>query len=593
MLFVLIPDTYAATCGDGVVEGGEECDGLLKFIDGDPEFGSCTTGNRCFFEYSCCKFNCQFVGQGAPCQDGNACTSSDTCDQVGNCTGGPAVINGTACDDGLFCTGTESCQNGACTASTGNPCPETACNHCQEDTDSCFDPASDPCSDGSTCVSGGTCDGLGTCVGGVFNTGPCDDGIFCNGDDECLAGACSVHTGDPCTGPDGDAECNESCNEGDENCTGADPDGSACNDGLFCNGAADQCNAGSCSGTGSLACDDGDDCTIEACDEGLDKCTETGWQPNGTACDDDDACTIADECLGGVCTGAPTLLADLCPWALAMREHPTRDQIQSKTQIAIIGDLCGGELKLRGQTTVASDVVADEAAMYPLRLPPQMTVGGEIVSAGGSATAIPKTAFLPYTDPPISSLAGGNILAKSGASGNYDLTGTHDLVAACHAARTSFASYRLALDNLEQTQTAAPVLLKSDQSTTITAATPGGVNVIDVTGSIKVGHRGLLQLSGGGNPDTVVILRVNGGLSLLVSGALELTDGLTASNTLIYVKGKRCFLNRLSVGAGTLFCSPAKFTAQGSAWVGSVYADGKKLLLRNSALIYYLPFNGM
>src|SRR5690349_15195366 len=30
----------------------------------------------------------------------------------------------------------------------------------------------------------------------------CDDGVFCNGTDTCDAGGCSLHTGDPCPGPD-------------------------------------------------------------------------------------------------------------------------------------------------------------------------------------------------------------------------------------------------------------------------------------------------------------------------------------------------------------------------------------------------------
>jgi hypothetical protein len=34
------------------------------------------------------------------------------------------------------------------------------------------------------------------------------------GNDTCTGGTCSTHAGDPCSGPDGDANCSESCNEG-------------------------------------------------------------------------------------------------------------------------------------------------------------------------------------------------------------------------------------------------------------------------------------------------------------------------------------------------------------------------------------------
>jgi hypothetical protein len=79
------------------------------------------------------------------------------------------------------------------------------------------------------------------------NDAPCNDGLFCNGGDTCGGGTCSVHSGDPCDGPDGDGSCAESCNESADNCTAADPDGSACNDGDFCT-VSDECSGGTCTG---------------------------------------------------------------------------------------------------------------------------------------------------------------------------------------------------------------------------------------------------------------------------------------------------------------------------------------------------------
>ena len=104
---------------------------------------------------------------------------------------------------------------------------------------------------------------LGSCA--VDGT-PCDDGIFCNGEDTCSGGSCSVHAGNPCSGPDGDANCSESCDEGTDACTAADPDGSACDDGLLCT-AEETCSSGSCATGAPLDCNDGDPCTIDSCNE--------------------------------------------------------------------------------------------------------------------------------------------------------------------------------------------------------------------------------------------------------------------------------------------------------------------------------------
>ncbi len=67
-----------------------------------------------------------------------------------------------------------------------------------------------------------------------------------------------------------------------ENCDGAgacpedlfEPDGTACNDGLFCT-LAEACSNGVCTDGIPRACDDGDACTANACDEVADACVFT------------------------------------------------------------------------------------------------------------------------------------------------------------------------------------------------------------------------------------------------------------------------------------------------------------------------------
>lgn len=582
---------------DGVVDMGEECDGVngtALFIDGDPAKDSCTTGSRCYFQFTCCKFNCQFVGTpGVPCQDGDSCSGPDTCDQVGVCNGGPAVVDGTPCDDGLFCTGVESCENGRCTSSDGDPCPGTACNVCQEDTDSCFNPAGSSCADGSGCVTGGTCDGAGTCTGGTFADGaPCDDGLYCNGtDDSCQGGTCSVHTGSPCVGSDGDANCQESCDEATDSCNAPDAEGSSCDDTLFCNGDADECVDGACVGSGTAACDDGNSCTEDSCDEGTQECVSS-LLPDGTACADGEICTVDDVCTAGVCTGDPALLEDLCPWTVVLRENAKKDTIRTNIKVEFDGDTCGGSVKFAGETTIYDDLVADEAVgELQVRLAPDAIIGGDIVSSGGGARAFPGSEILPYLA--VSALAPGALAAKDDMSGSYDLTGTHPLATQCHDARTSYPTAVAAVEAFGATQTLPAVSVALGDTFTITANQPGNLNVIDIEGKVKVSKDAILELNGAGDPATVVILRVAGKFQLLLSSQLALTGGLTPDRVLIYSKGKKCQVGDLAFGGGTLLCTPGRIkTGRTVAWVGAMFSDGKLMKVGEKTNVLYQPFVG-
>ncbi|MCK5187632.1 MAG: LamG domain-containing protein, partial [Deltaproteobacteria bacterium] len=82
------------------------------------------------------------------------CTADGDCDDSNLCTDDTCVDyecqntnNTSACDDGLFCNGNDTCSGGSCSIHAGNPCPETECNTCQEDIDSCFDPLGAACTD--------------------------------------------------------------------------------------------------------------------------------------------------------------------------------------------------------------------------------------------------------------------------------------------------------------------------------------------------------------------------------------------------------------------------------------------------------------
>lgn len=236
---------------------------------------------------------------------------------------------GTPCDDGNFCNGADQCGEKVldertvrgCFFHIGNPCVGggECADRCNEAADNCFEPAETPCAiDGNVCTDD-VCDGAGICAhlpkdGAV----PCDDGVFCNGADTCVAGRCDDHGGDPCTGgPECANVCNEDgdtcftpvntpCADDDNACTDDVCDGlgvcaklpneEPCDDGLFCNGE-DACGDGSCS------FHVGDPCAgncVESCDESADTCVE----PAGTRCDDDGNPCTADLCMSGGCTHA-------------------------------------------------------------------------------------------------------------------------------------------------------------------------------------------------------------------------------------------------------------------------------------------------
>jgi hypothetical protein len=109
----------------------------------------------------------------------------------------------------------------------------------------------------------------------------CDDGIFCNGDDECLTGVCDTHDGDPC--PTDGAWCNgdEFCDEANTQCdVQSVPDCS--DDGLFCTGDE------SCDETADLCVSSGDPCGVtETCDENADTCNEEILDDDDDSDDDD------------------------------------------------------------------------------------------------------------------------------------------------------------------------------------------------------------------------------------------------------------------------------------------------------------------
>ena len=153
-------EDLSSLCGNGVVEGWEECDcgTLAQCRDqccvppGDPQGRQActlTAGASCSpSEGLCCTSECQFVLPGL------ACSPPSGCDRGASCTGRTAICPVPASlPDGALCDGaSRMCVGGECSASVcpahgaRQPCsprllsdPRAACSpHCQQPGGSCL-----------------------------------------------------------------------------------------------------------------------------------------------------------------------------------------------------------------------------------------------------------------------------------------------------------------------------------------------------------------------------------------------------------------------------------------------------------------------
>ena len=99
--------------------------------------------------------------------------------------------------------------------------------------------------------------------GGCSVPADCDDGLFCNGVEDCVAGLCAAGTAVDCS--DGVACTKDSCNEETDSCE-SEPNDAACDDANVCNGLETCDTALGCRAGTSPAVDDGVACTVDSCD---------------------------------------------------------------------------------------------------------------------------------------------------------------------------------------------------------------------------------------------------------------------------------------------------------------------------------------
>jgi len=321
----------------------------------------CDDGDKCTTVDTCKGGACK--GSTPPdCNDGNPCTS-DACAKVSGCT---HANNSASCDDGSKCTTVDACKGGSCSGSKppncddGNPCTTDGCNV----STGCTHPANSlGCDDGSKCTTVDKC-AAGKCVGAsapncddgdactsdscdklkgcqqVHNTANCDDGDKCTTVDKCAAGACvgskppNCDDGNPCT------------TDGCDGATGCKPvnNSDACDDGSVCT-TKDVCSKGKCAGGPAKNCDDGNPCTTDSCQ------SDSGCKNvnNTSNCDDGDKCTTADYCNAGSCVGSKppncddgnSCTDDSCDKAVGC-QNVNNNTSCSDGDSCTKGDSCGG-----------------------------------------------------------------------------------------------------------------------------------------------------------------------------------------------------------------------------------------------------------
>ncbi len=259
---------------------------------------SCHSPGACNASTGVCSaptLNAGFCYIGGACVASGATNGANTCEtcQPGASTAQYSnVSNGTSCNDGSACTLSDSCQGGICVGANPVVCTaQDACHAvgtCNTATGACSNPTAP---DGTACTGTNLCDHTYACSAGTC-TG--SNPVTCTALDAChVAGQCQSATG-TCTNPTA-------------------PNGTSCNDNNLCT-ANDVCTGGACAGS-PVTCVAQDQChTAGTCSPASGVCSNP-TMADGTACNDNNACTQSDSCIAGTCTGSnPVVCApvDVC-----------------------------------------------------------------------------------------------------------------------------------------------------------------------------------------------------------------------------------------------------------------------------------------
>ncbi|HEX2573498.1 MAG TPA: DUF11 domain-containing protein [Polyangia bacterium] len=266
------------------------------------------------------------------------------CHTNADCGGSTPVcrLNGQcgqcSASDTSRCTGATS----VCDVLTGT------CRGCASGT-----PAGTSCDDRNLCTTGDQCSATGACGGapvpvddgnpctvdacdpvrgithaadvgaGCSDANVCTSGDRCNAAGQCAGSPVAIDDGNPCTV--------DACDPA-YGVTHTAAVGAACNDGNACT-TGDRCDAAAACGGTAVAVDDGNPCTADACDpvRGVSHTVLVG-----TACSDGNACTAGDTCqIDGRCGGAVVSVEDGNPCTV-----DACDPVSGVSHVAAVGAAC-------------------------------------------------------------------------------------------------------------------------------------------------------------------------------------------------------------------------------------------------------------
>lgn len=287
-----------------------------------PEGSSCDDGSACTRSDTCCSGTCRGSNP-VVCTALDQCHAPGTCDPASGACSNPSLPDGSLCNDHDQCTQLDVCSYGACRGSEPVVCPTPAACHdpgiCNPATGTCSDPLSapgTPCDDGNACTVSdscldgscsqsqpyvcpeppqcyepGTCDpATGSCSYNPSYFTPCDDGDSCTYE-ICFAGQCFPDGPDLSHCVNGTLDCDE---------TGVDCGGS-------CAPCATTCDTPGVCGQGFSTCNNSDSCYCFASDDGAGACANDFFCDSAPECfNGPDDCPIAGSvCVVDTCCDTP------------------------------------------------------------------------------------------------------------------------------------------------------------------------------------------------------------------------------------------------------------------------------------------------
>jgi len=347
---------------------------------------NCADGSFCNGDERCdANLGCMAALKPRDCADDNPCTNDVCNDETKSCEHNP---DDSKCDDNVYCNGTESCSvvYGCVKGSAPNCADAFDCTEdkCDESQKKCVHlPRHEKCSDHIFCNGDEVCDLNLGCIPGdkrdcddkisctqdsceisldmcahVPVDEACQDASYCNGREKCDAAKGCVQ-GKPIDCADS-LDCTlDVCNDDTDSCDHMPAD-AKCYNGKFCEGEKKCDIVAGCFSQKPPDCKDDFDCTLDFCDNNLNKCVH---HAQNNMCDDSNPCTskvcsaesgclfnpiadftpcLTDEtpangaCYEGACVDASTIDGDLS-------EQETQNETAEEEDAAAEDDAQDGE----------------------------------------------------------------------------------------------------------------------------------------------------------------------------------------------------------------------------------------------------------